>query len=353
MPRVSVIMPTYNRSALCARAVESVLDQTYQDFELIVADDGSTDGTREAIEGLSDKIVYLPLKHGGRSRARNEAISVARGEYVAFLDSDDVFLPHTLARQVEALDGNRDYGMVYGEAICFSEDAEGFHSYKTDGSGWLYRKIAFLLPLTIVLCSVMVRRSILSQVGGFDEKMERFEDADMWRRISKKTQLLAIAEPLCKIYSHEGNVMQHPKREYGCIRYYTAKIFKEDTDVDRAFKRDGAARLYIHYCKAVREKYPDSWAGLRFALRAVYYQPHEEEYRDLLFPDRFWQHPVVRFYLAQLNRLRIVRNSVVQASRIASGVLRLLVTDPCEFLRRVRRRLNDATRDRNSAKGAK
>jgi len=344
VPRVSVIIPTYNRSFLCERAVKSVLDQTYTDFEVIVADDGSTDETRRAIEHLSDKIRYLCLEHHGRSRARNRAIAKARGEYIAFLDSDDIFLPHTLARQVEHLDKNPDYGMVYGQAICFGENADVLHIYQTGGSGWLYHEIAFLLPLTIVLCSVMVRRTVLEKVGGFDEQMERFEDTDMWRRISRQAQILAINEPLCKILSHDGNAMQHPRREFGCLRYYVRKIFDEDRDIDKAFRKRGAARLYHHYCKAVREAYPKSWTASIFALWAIFYQPLQPLYYRYLLPGHFWQLRGVRLFPSL--KTWMAGSRFILLLRFSIDIFAFLLANPSDFFRRLKKRLTDGARSK-------
>ncbi len=344
MPRVSVIIPTYNRAALCLRAVESVLDQTYQDFEVIVADDGSTDNTREVLPNLSGKIRYLYLDHGGRSRARNQAIASAAGEYIAFLDSDDVFFPYTLETQVEHLDANIDYGMVYGPAICFNEGGEHIFTYETGGSGWLYPKIALYLPLVIILCTVMVRRSVLDLVGGFDERMERFEDTDMWRRISRKCQILAVDKPLCKILTHSGNAMQHPKRELGCIKYYTRKVFREDYDIDSVFKRKGAASLFIHYSRAIRDQNPNSWAASRFALWAIFNQPFQWSYYPLLLPKRASESRCFNSALYLLRHILSVllraKNFLIFILRLVSEILAILIHDPRDFFRRVKKRLS-------------
>lgn len=344
MPRVSVIIPTYNRASLCEHAVKSVLDQTYPDFEVIVADDGSTDDTSRVIGHLSDKIRYLGLDHQGRSHARNQAIALAKGEYIAFLDSDDVFLPNTLETQVEYLDRNPDYGMVYGRAICFTENAEGVFSYETGGSGWLYDKIAFYLPLTIIICSVMVRRPVLETVGGFDVRLERFEDTDMWRRISKLCKIGAIQQPLCKILSHSGNTMGDPSVELKRIKYYVRKVFKEDKHVSASFKRKGAANLFHHYGLAVWYK-ENRYGGpaMRFALHALRYWPFKRQYYDILLPLRFWESRLWKsrlWFLVTLPlRPRVVFYLVGGQLKLHGASLRLLVTDPKEFLRRLKKRL--------------
>jgi glycosyltransferase involved in cell wall biosynthesis len=342
MPKVSVIIPTYNRAAMVKRAVASILQQTYTDFEVIVADDGSNDETGDSLRHLSEKVRYVFLEHGGRSHARNHALSLTTGVYVAFLDSDDEFFPHTLGTQIEQLEKNLDYGMVYGQAICVNEQGEQISIYPAEASGWIYDQIAFYKPLTIILPTVMVRKSVLDQVGGFDEKMERFEDTDMWRRISKRYQIGAIQQPLCKILSHSGNALGNAAIELKNVKYYIDKVFREDKDAGTFFKRRGAANLFHHYGVAVWHK-EDRYGGpaMRFALYALGYWPFKRQYYDMLLPLRFWKsrlslpvtlllRPWVAFYLVGVQLM------------VCCASLRLLAahTHPKEFLRRLRKRLS-------------
>ena len=121
-PTVSIIIPTYNRSRLIARAVKNVLNQTYQDFELIIVDDGSTDGTREVVAGFSDeRIRYVQHdKNRGEAAARNTGIKVARGEYIASHDSDDEWLHEKLAKQIRAFENcSPEIGVVYTALSAF------------------------------------------------------------------------------------------------------------------------------------------------------------------------------------------------------------------------------------------
>ena len=340
MPRVSVIIPTYNRAAMIKRAVASVLQQTYTDFEVIVADDGSNDDTGDSLRHLSEKVKYVFLEHGGRSYARNHALRLATGTYIAFLDSDDEFFPHTLGTQIEQLEKNLDYGMVYGQAICVNEQGEQITIYPADASGWIYDRVAFYIPLTIILPTVMVRKSVLDRVGGFDEKMERFEDTDMWRRISKRYKIGAIQQPLCKILTHAGNALGDPAVELRNVKYYIDKVLREDKDAGTSFKRKGAANLFHHYGVAVWHK-EDCYGGpsIRFALYALRYWPFETQYYHLLLPLRFWKSRSA-FLLTLLRRLRMAFHFVVGQLKLHGSTLRLLVTDPKEFLRRLKKRLD-------------
>lgn len=253
VPSVSIIIPTYNRSHLLKEALLSCLAQTYQDFEVIVVDDGSTDDTKQVVESLgNDKIKYVYQTNCGRSKARNKAIKMAQGKYITFLDSDDCYLPNKLEVNVKALEENSAYGAVYSAA--YNVDINGKrhpYVYPAPVSGWIYKEIALYLPLTICLPTVMARREVFQKVGVFDERQSRFEDTDMWRRISKKFQFLAIDEPLCNIRYHVGNEMEHPEIVYKALKYYTGKVLREDTLRYGLELRFLAARLCVHYGLAV------------------------------------------------------------------------------------------------------
>jgi glycosyltransferase involved in cell wall biosynthesis len=254
-------------------AIQSVLEQTYTDYEIIVVDDGSTDNTREVVTALSDKIRYLYQHNAGCSNARNHALHMAQERYIAFLDSDDLYMPNTLETQVTLLNKERDFAMVYSSAIVIDEQGKDLPStYKAIVSGWIYHRVAFYCPLTIILPTVMIRAEALAQVGGFDEKMERFEDTDMWRRVAKRYPVLAITEPLCKIRTHSGSALanQDPERILQALEYYVKKAFNEDYDKSMIFRRQGAAMFYRHYGIAVL-LYRPGWQSTarKFLLHSI------------------------------------------------------------------------------------
>jgi glycosyltransferase involved in cell wall biosynthesis len=207
MPKISVIIPTYNRSELLKEAIKSVLNQSYSDFEIIVVDDGSTDDTRAVVTSYnSSKIIYFFQENRGRSSARNRGIKLARGEYVAFLDSDDIFMPNKLELQAGFLDENESYGMVYSYAKNVDEDGQCLaHHYDGNLSGLVYPDMLFIKNNFITTPTVMVRAKILSEIGGFDIKMHMCEDLDLWRRIARKYKVMQLTEVLAhvRIRSHE------------------------------------------------------------------------------------------------------------------------------------------------------
>ncbi|OJV90496.1 MAG: hypothetical protein BGO43_06515 [Gammaproteobacteria bacterium 39-13] len=250
-PKVSIILATYNREKFLREAVISVLEQTYQDFELIIIDDGSTDNTRSLITEFSDpRIQYKYQVNKGRSNARNVGLQIARGHYITFLDSDDLYLPQKLALQIEFLDNNLQVGMVYTSAYCINESGNILsHKYKATCSGSIYKKIAFFVPVTITLPTVMTRREIFLKTGFFDENMSRFEDTDMWRRISKITHVSAMSEYTCKLRTHSENhiLSQNPQQIVDAIHYYAKKIMQEDRNMSIIALKRGLGGLYHHY----------------------------------------------------------------------------------------------------------
>lgn len=253
-PTVSVIIPTYNRASLLGEAIASVLAQTFSDFEVIIVDDGSTDNTERIIcEFIDSRILYVKQDNNGRSYARNVALARARGRYIAFLDSDDLYLPEKLALQVSYLDSHPHVGMLYTSAYCIDSSGNALNeNYVASVSGRIYRSIAFFRPVTITLPTVMAKRELFEEVGGFDEKMHRFEDTDMWRRISKIAHIEAMPINTCKLRTHADNSLgsQNPALIISALDYYAKKVMQEDATMGRWVLRCGLGGLYYYYARA-------------------------------------------------------------------------------------------------------
>lgn len=203
-PKVSVIIPTYNFGRFVAAAVESALNQTFTDLEVIVVDDGSTDDTREVLRPFGERISYLYQENQGVCAARNRGIREARGEFVAFLDSDDEWLPHKLARQVPVLEAAREVGLVHSNALIVDEEGETRVAFEGVDEEVLSRGLArHLLFGNCVICpTVVVRRRCLERVGPFDASLPGCEDWDMWHRIARVSEVAYIGEPLAKYRRH-------------------------------------------------------------------------------------------------------------------------------------------------------
>ncbi len=207
-PDISVIIPTFNRGSVVAAAVESVLTQTYTDYEIIVVDDGSTDDTAERLAPYLPYVRYLYQANRGVSAARNRGVGVARGEWVSFLDSDDLFHPTKLEVQRHAL---RVLGDEFG--ACFTDCAYTGHpalartAFEESGVvisgefGALADPLKYHLgkPACFYLQSMMVRRDLLRRLNGFDEAMVVVDDTDLIFRLGLVARFCIVAAPLVSI----------------------------------------------------------------------------------------------------------------------------------------------------------
>jgi glycosyltransferase involved in cell wall biosynthesis len=211
VPRVSVIIPTYNRAELLREALVSVLAQTYRDYEIIVADGGSTDHTPQVVTDFGDRIIYVVLPHRGQpAAARNGGLSVASGEFVAFLDSDDLFLPNKLAVQVAILKAHPKVGMVYSDGLYFRESLDRPTAHVQDGlptpSGHIFADL--LCGNMLAPPVVLVRRSCLDRVDMFDERPDfrAVEDFDLWLRIAAACEVLYVPGDVAAIRRHSQSI---------------------------------------------------------------------------------------------------------------------------------------------------
>ena len=224
MPKVSVIIPAYNRLPMLKEAVDSVLAQDFEDGELIVVDDGSTDGTAEEIKRYGGRVKLLqhPVNKGV-SAARNKGILDARGKYVAFLDSDDLWVKGKLKIQVTFLEDNPHYPVCYTDEIWIRKGKRVNPMLKhAKYSGWIFEKC---LPLCIISpSSVMIKRALFSKVGIFDEALPVCEDYDLWLRISARFPIFFIDRKL--IIKRGGHPDQLSQRSWGNDRYRVIALEK-------------------------------------------------------------------------------------------------------------------------------
>lgn len=181
---VSVIIPAYNQGHFLAEAVDSVLAQTYTEVEVIVVDDGSTDNTVDVAQAYTDpRVRYVYKENGGLSSARNEGLRHAQGAYIAYLDSDDCFLPDKLTILLGAIAREPELGFVAGQTIPVDE--HGNHVGKLFDTPLPSNLKELLLGNPLHVGSVLVRRSWQDQVGFFDETLRSYEDWDMWLRLAQ------------------------------------------------------------------------------------------------------------------------------------------------------------------------
>lgn len=207
LPVVSVVIPTHNRAHLLGRAVNSVLRQTFADFELIIVDDASADDTASVIGGFQDKRIKY-MRHGsnlGAPAARNTGISNARGDYIGLLDDDDEWYPEKMEKQVLKFSQVPEtVGLIYSGHEVRESDGRLLWTYLPEARGDVHLRL--LLGTTIGSPTPLIRRACFQKVGLFDESLKSCQDWDMWKRISDHYDFDYVSEILAIGYRHERQI---------------------------------------------------------------------------------------------------------------------------------------------------
>jgi glycosyltransferase involved in cell wall biosynthesis len=254
MPQVSVIIPSYNSARFVAQAVESALAQTYPDFEVIVVDDGSTDHTQVVLASYSNRIRTIYQENRGPAAARNTGFRRSRGDYLLFLDSDDLIPPDKLALHVPFLETQPGFGLVYSAWQQINEDGtQVLGQVRPNKQGQLLKDILrrdlFFFPGAAV-----IRRECLERVGPFDESLYGCEDADMWLRLARAGYAFGYIDlPLFQYRFHAGSITGNVDLRQ--VRSWLASLdkFFADPDLpDEIRALEGEAYSILHYETAAR-----------------------------------------------------------------------------------------------------
>jgi glycosyltransferase involved in cell wall biosynthesis len=209
LPLVSVIIPVYNRSEYVCEAIDSVLAQTYKNYEIVVVDDGSGSNVKQVLEPYFGKIKYFYQENKGLAAARNTGIKHSTGKYLAFLDDDDLFEPRKLEVQVEMLENNPEVGFVYSDCFVFDTDepselrltlAEGRDKPRNE-----FARLFFMRP-NVYVPTFLVRRRSFEDAGLFDEILPQHEDGDMMLRIALSWQVKFSDYPCGRWRGHANNM---------------------------------------------------------------------------------------------------------------------------------------------------
>jgi hypothetical protein len=206
-PKVSVLMPVWNAERYLASAIESILTQTFSDFELVIIDDGSTDRTPIVIRDYHDHRIRRVdnEKNIGITKSLNFGLETVRGEYVARMDADDISSPQRLTRQVECLDANPHVALVTSRASKVDARGARLDVIQTPLTSDILRR-RLRIGNCIAHGSVMMRTEAIRLLGGYDESMERAQDYDLWLRLSEKHDLMCLPETLYAWREHEHSV---------------------------------------------------------------------------------------------------------------------------------------------------
>ncbi|MCG5517203.1 MULTISPECIES: glycosyltransferase [unclassified Ectothiorhodospira] len=291
--RVSVIIPAYNARSYIGDAIHSVEAQGIDHLELIVVDDGSTDGTGDYIKHHHPSVELIRKSNGGAATARNAGLARATGEYIAFLDADDLWLPGKLEAQLSHLAANPQVQLVCSGFERWEPDSQGeFPSLQplleqaqtipqdaldTEFSGWIYHKL--LLDCRVWTSTVVFRRSLMNDIGRFDESLRLGQDYDYWLRASRHTPIHTLRRPMAVYRQHA-----HSATARGASVSYGARVITnavkrwgyESPDGQKVPARDVRARV----------------AGIHFTLGYLHYadQHYRLAVRD--FASSISQHPL-------------------------------------------------------------
>jgi glycosyltransferase involved in cell wall biosynthesis len=238
--KVSVVIPAYNGDRYLAAAIDSVLDQTYQDYEIIVVDDGSTDNTAQVVKQYGKTVRYLSQTNQGVAASRNLGLAAAMGDYIAFLDQDDLFLPHKLSSQVALLDGDANLGMVNSGWQIYREgdlsDRQEQNQAESQAAVKPWQQIPQLTATNLIiwkpvfLGAMLFRRHWLERARGFNTTLEQTPDVDLVMRLAKIGCPAAWVEQVTVKYrQHETNASNDALRQAEELNQITADFFNQSS----------------------------------------------------------------------------------------------------------------------------
>ena len=232
--KVSVVIPTYNRRGTLGRALDSVLEQTHPVHEVIVVDDGSTDGTAAWLREQYPQVHVIEQSNQGVSAARNHGIRVSSGQWLAFLDSDDAWLPKKLELQLKALDADPQMRLCHTEEIWIRNGRRVNQMKKHQKSGgWIFERCLELCCISP--SSALLKREVFEELGDFDESLPACEDYDLWLRICAREPVLYLETPLINKYGgHEDQLSRlHPAMDRFRIQALEKIADSEDVDPEK------------------------------------------------------------------------------------------------------------------------
>jgi len=269
-PKVSVCIPTYNCCKWLLEAIDSVLDQSFRDYELIIVDDGSTDDTEDAVKAIKDeRIRYYYKENGGDASARNFGVARAYGDLVAFLDSDDLWPKNYLSVMVNALEQATDYSLAYSTITKINLDGKKKepHKIKNCASGWLTREL--FLDDFIYTQATILRKSVLKGIY-CDESLKTSSDFDVIIRLSEKTKFLFVSKVEVIKRDRENNTSSHYfSWNASCNKIRALERFYRMNGEKYFSKKEATHRISQAYRKAAKRYY---YFGARKASIYLYKQ---------------------------------------------------------------------------------
>jgi glycosyltransferase involved in cell wall biosynthesis len=278
-PKVSVVIPTYNRSQALRPTIESVLAQAYADWELLLVDDGSTDDTPEVARSYRDpRIRSVRQENRGHAAARNRGLELARGEYLAYLDHDDRWPQEKLQFQVAYLDEHPEVGVVYGRLLYIDEEGTPQSCLRgPEPQGWIFKLLLRDHGCLYTMSLPMMRTALVRQVGGFFHSADTADDLCLWLRLAQITQFGFIPEILVEYtvgnpHQQSGNLSRMHRGHWGCIIRYTGPDSPLSLAERREIRRKWVGVFGNEFralgWKSLRQgDYRQAWSDYRYAVR--------------------------------------------------------------------------------------
>jgi glycosyltransferase involved in cell wall biosynthesis len=269
-PKVSVVIKSYNHAAFVGQAIQSILEQSFQDFEIVVTDDGSTDGTPDVVRTFPDPRINLQVfEHNrGISHAMNATVARARGELIAILNSDDFALPGRLQRQVSFLDSHSGIAAVFGMPLCVDESGaftKCFNDFRVplafpDYSRKTWLRFFFFHGNVLCAPTAMIRRSAYTDLGSYDPRLTNLQDLDMWVRLNAGHAIHVMAEELTAFRIRKGNKNASAPRPDNMLRsaFEYAHILKRYRVMNPGVLRDALGEDLVERGIAMDGR-PDLW----------------------------------------------------------------------------------------------
>ncbi|PSB08301.1 glycosyl transferase family A [Pleurocapsa sp. CCALA 161] len=277
MPKVSVIIPAYNAIKYLPASIDSILTQTYTDFEIIIVNDGSKDGTEEWFGQLTDpdpRVQLISQTNQGNCAARNIGIAHAQSEYIAFLDADDLWASTKLAKQVEILEQNPDVGLVYTWVERIDQNGKSLGKpFESNLSGNIWEKL--LARNVIATSSTLIRRSCFERVGKFDENLQSFvEDWDLWLRIAACYPIKVIPEYLLQYRECPTSISKNWQAMEKKYHIVIEKAFASAPSKLMFLKGKSYSCSYLHLAsQSLQSNQPDYAIASKYLRQAIAYYP--------------------------------------------------------------------------------
>jgi glycosyltransferase involved in cell wall biosynthesis len=277
MPTISVIIPAYNAEKTIQETIESVLDQTFQDFELIVINDGSTDRTLEIISSFTDsRLQVFSFPNSGAQKSRNVGLSKSSGEYIAFLDADDLWNPDKLELQLKALKENPEAAVAYSWTDYIDESShflyQGFHK---SPQGDIY-------PLLLVKnylengSNPLMTRQALSEIGGFDESLSGGQDWDLYLRLAARYKFVSVPQVQILYRLSPNSISSNILRQESACLLVLSRAFSNAPSSLQHIKKQSLSHLYFYLTLKALQKPLKRQKGMiaaRYFRLAIYYEP--------------------------------------------------------------------------------